>query len=185
MEEKEEKEYKNIDKKDIIPQLKEKDDISLIKDHNKKEKPKKKNKNEININEEMKGFLIFTDKHREKNCIRDAYNILNDVIEKLYPILEINKGNINLNEEININNTNKNLTNYFHNLKVINNMDIKENKEFQKILNMKFYELFNEYLNSVEFQIDEINRLKKKKFENSFINRYISISKNFIDFFSK
>ena len=38
MEEKEEKEYKNIDKKDIIPQLKEKDDISLIKDNNKKEK---------------------------------------------------------------------------------------------------------------------------------------------------
>ena len=107
-------------------------------------------------------------------CIKNNKKVINMTLSEIF-----------LNEEININNTNKDLTNYFHNLKVINNMDIKENKEFQKILNMKFYELFNEYLNSVEFQIDEINRLKKKKFENSFISRYISISKNFIDFFSK
>ena len=107
-------------------------------------------------------------------CIKNNKKVINMTLSEIF-----------LNEEINVNNTNKDLTNYFHNLKVINNMDIKENKEFQKILNMKFYELFNEYLNSVEFQIDEINRLKKKKFENSFINRYISISKNFIDFFSK
>ena len=107
-------------------------------------------------------------------CIKNNKKVINMTLSEIF-----------LNEEININNTNKDLNNYFHNLKVINNMDIKENKEFQKILNMKFYELFNEYLNSVEFQIDEINRLKKKKFENSFINRYISISKNFIDFFSK
>ena len=107
-------------------------------------------------------------------CIKNNKKVINMTLSEIF-----------LNEEININNTNKDLTNYFHNLKVINNMDIKENKEFQKILNMKFYELFNEYLNSVEFQIDEINRLKKKKFENSFINRYISISKNFIDFYSK
>ena len=107
-------------------------------------------------------------------CIKNNKKVINMTLSEIF-----------LNEEINVNNTNKDLTNYFHNLKVINNMDIKENKEFQKILNMKFYELFNEYLNSVEFQIDEINRLKKKKFENSFINRYISISKNFIDFYSK
>ena len=107
-------------------------------------------------------------------CIKNNKKVINMTLSEIF-----------LNEEINVNNTNKDLTNYFHNLKVINNIDIKENKEFQKILNMKFYELFNEYLNSVEFQIDEINRLKKKKFENSFINRYISISKNFIDFFSK
>ena len=107
-------------------------------------------------------------------CIKNNKKVINMTLSEIF-----------LNEEININNTNKDLTNYSYNLKVINNMDIKENKEFQKILNMKFYELFNEYLNSVEFQIDEINRLKKKKFENSFINRYISISKNFIDFFSK
>lgn len=107
-------------------------------------------------------------------CIKNNKKVINMTLSEIF-----------LNEEINVNNTNKDLTNYFHNLKVINNMDIKENKEFQKILNMKFYELFNEYLNSVEFQIDEINRLKKKKFENSFISRYISISRNFIDFFSK
>ena len=65
-------------------------------------------------------------------CIKNNKKVINMTLSEIF-----------LNEEININNTNKDLTNYFHNLKVINNMDIKENKEFQKILNMKFYELFN------------------------------------------
>ena len=167
MEEKEEKEYKNIDKKDIIPQLKEKDDISLIKDHNKKEKPKKKNKNEININEEMKGFLIFTDKHREKNCIRDAYNILNDVIEKLYPILEINKGNINLNEEININN-NKDISSKLDE-EIIN---LQKNKKIFTSINTRcaaivFIKIEEEYMSYispkeiVNYIIDEVINTKK------------------------
>ena len=73
--------------------------------NNKKEKTKKKFQNNMNIEEEMKGFLIFTDKHREKNCIRDSYNILNDVTEKLYSNLDENdNNNINLNEEVDIKN---------------------------------------------------------------------------------
>ena len=97
--EKEEKEQKN----NITSEIKEiNENKSTKKDANNKEKIKKKPKNELNINDEMKGFLIFTDKHREKNCIRDAYNILNDVTEKIYPNLEENKGTINLKEEIDI-----------------------------------------------------------------------------------
>ena len=97
--EKEEKEQKN----NITSEIKEiNENKSTKKDANNKEKIKKKPKNELNINDEMKGFLIFTDKHREKNCIRDAYNILNDVTEKIYPNLEENKGTINLKEDIGI-----------------------------------------------------------------------------------
>ena len=97
--EKEEKEQKN----NITSEIKEiNENKSTKKDANNKEKIKKKPKNELNINDEMKGFLIFTDKHREKNCIRDAYNILNDVTEKIYPNLEENKGTINLKEDIEI-----------------------------------------------------------------------------------
>ena len=97
--EKEQKEQKN----NITSEIKEiNENKSTKKDANNKEKIKKKPKNELNINDEMKGFLIFTDKHREKNCIRDAYNILNDVTEKIYPNLEENKGTINLKEDIDI-----------------------------------------------------------------------------------
>ena len=97
--EKEEKEQKN----NITSEIKEiNENKSTKKDANNKEKIKKKPKNELNINDEMKGFLIFTDKHREKNCIRDAYNILNDVTEKIYLNLEENKETINLKEDIDI-----------------------------------------------------------------------------------
>ena len=97
--EEEEKEQKN----NITSEIKEiNENKSNKKDANNKEKIKKKPKNELNINDEMKGFLIFTDKHREKNCIRDAYNILNDVTEKIYPNLEENKETINLKEDIDI-----------------------------------------------------------------------------------
>ena len=51
-------------------------------------------------------------------CIKNNKKVINMTLSEIF-----------LNEEININNTNKNLTNYFHNLKVINNMDIKENKK--------------------------------------------------------
>lgn len=84
----------------------------INKSKDKKEKQNKKNNHDLNSNDELKGFLIFTDKHREKNCIRDAYNILNDVTEKLYPnLIDSNKSEINLNEEINIkNNINTNIS---------------------------------------------------------------------------
>ena len=103
--EKTEKKEESNDKNEITSEKKEdNNNINTKKNGNKNEKAKKKTKNEININDEMKGFLIFTDKHREKNCIRDAYNILNDVTEKLYPYLDNDKGTINLKEEINIKN---------------------------------------------------------------------------------
>ena len=76
------------------------------------------------------------------------------------------------------------LNNYYHNLKVLKNKDIEENEELNKILNIKYRELYEDYLNSKEFKIDEINRLKEKNMEKSYIERYIYLSKHFIEFFS-
>ena len=55
------------------------------------------------------------------------------------------------------------LNNYYHNLEVIKSKEVQENPELKTILNKKYYELFEEYINSKEFKVDEINRLKKRK----------------------
>ena len=54
----------------------------------------------------------------------------------------------------------KNLTNYYHNLKVLKQLKDDKNEIIEAILDKKYIDLFNEYLNSKEFKIDEMNRLK-------------------------
>jgi hypothetical protein len=76
------------------------------------------------------------------------------------------------------------LSKYEHNLKVIKSKEVQENLELKSILNKKYSELFEEYINSKEFKIDEINRLKDNEMENIYIERYIYLSKHFIEFFS-
>ena len=76
------------------------------------------------------------------------------------------------------------LNNYYHNLEVIKSKEVQENSELKTILNKKYYELFEEYINSKEFKVDEINRLKDNEMSDIYIKRYIYLSKNFIKFFS-
>ena len=76
----------------------------------------------------------------------------------------------------------KELNYYYRNLNVLESKDIQENKELKKVLNKKFYELFEEYVNSKEFKIDEIDRLKNNNMEESYIKRYIYLARNFIKF---
>ena len=81
----------------------------------------------------------------------------------------------------------KNLEKYYHNLKLINLLkteeynDIRQSTQIDRILNMKYYDLFQEYISSNEF-IEEINRLKnnKTKFDDSYVEKYIYYSFNFI-----
>ena len=75
------------------------------------------------------------------------------------------------------------LSNYYHNLKVIENKETLENEELKEILNKKYCELFEEYINSKEFNIDEINRLKNNNFGDVYIKRYLYLAKNFIKYF--
>ena len=76
-----------------------------------------------------------------------------------------------------------NLNNYYHNLKVIENKEALENEELKEILNKKYCELFEEYINSKEFNIDEINRLKNNNFGDVYIKRYLYLAKHFIKYF--
>lgn len=77
------------------------------------------------------------------------------------------------------------LKNFEHNLKVIRSADVTENEELQKILDMKYCELFQEYINSDEFKIKVINKLKKKEKSEDYIKKYEYLSRHFMDFFSK
>lgn len=74
--------------------------------------------------------------------------------------------------------------NYYHNLKVLNLISKEKNFELDKIINTMLCDLFDDYINSDEFKIDEIKRLKKKNKSNDFIERYIYLSNNFIEFYS-
>ena len=72
--------------------------------------------------------------------------------------------------------------NYSHNLKVVQSEDIKENEEFKIIFKKKICELYEEYLNSDEFKIGEINRLKEKNMADDYIARYIYLANHLIEF---
>ena len=136
--------------------------------NNKKEKTKKKFQNNINIEEEMKGFLIFTDKHREKNCIRDSYNILNDVTEKLYSNLDENdNNNINLNEEVDIKN-NDNISSKIEeelkNLKKKKNIFTSINTRCAAIIFIKIEQKYSNQISPkeiVQYIIDQVINSKK------------------------
>ena len=58
----------------------------------------------------------------------------------------------------------------------------QENDDLKYIFNLKYFELFEEYINSKEFRIDEINRLKKNKMEDLYIQRYIHLARHYIEF---
>ena len=169
MEKKEEEKQKDDNKKENETTNKSKEDNkSLIKEYDKQKEKKKKKSNEININEEMKGFLIFTDKHREKNCIRDAYNILNDVTEKLYPNIDNNESNINLNEEINIKNNNTNISSKIE----------EEIKKLKKNKNI-FYSIDTRCAAIVFIKIEQeyMEQISPKEIVNYIINEVINTQK--------
>ena len=87
----------------------------------------------------------------------------------LQEILEKKELYIHKNEECS--------SNYFRNLKVVQSEEIKENEEFKKIMNKTFCQLYEEYINSNEFN-NEINRLKRN-------TRFIYLEKRLIKFFLK
>jgi hypothetical protein len=128
------------------------------------------------LNKKLKeiGSKLFLEKFPQKFAC--------DVVKKTNKLLL----NMNLEEIFELKElyNEKELKNYYHNLKVVKNKEIQENEEFKKILNKKYHELFEEYINSDEFIIDEINRLKKNKMHNAYVEKYIYLAENFIEFFS-
>jgi len=78
-----------------------------------------------------------------------------------------------------------NLDNFLHNIELVKNEEIKENEELNMILNKTIFQLYEEYINSDEFKISEINRLKKNKMQDEYITKYIILAKNLNEFFSE
>ena len=89
-------------------------------------------------------------------------------------ILDMTLQEIFENSELYIYEDKNGYVNYLHNKKTVEK--IKNNDIFKKILNKTFRELYEEFLDSDEFNIDEINRLKKSKMENDYIRRYKDIA---------
>ena len=81
----------------------------------------------------------------------------------------------------------KDRTNLKHNIDIVDNINIERNPELNIFLNRKVFFLFEEYLNSEELGIDEINRLKKsKKIKDAYyIKKYIYLSLHFIEFWQE
>ena len=88
-----------------------------------------------------------------------------------------------VNEDLYKRENQKGFNQYLHNLNIVESEEIKANKEFKKILDKTFGELYENYINSDEFLIDEINRLKKEKMSNLYIERYKGFCKQLISFF--
>ena len=78
----------------------------------------------------------------------------------------------------------KDRKNFEHNKAIVEDIVNKGNPELNMILNRKFCCLFEEYLNSEEFGIDEINKLKntENKNEDYYIEKYVYLAKHFIEF---
>ena len=81
----------------------------------------------------------------------------------------------------------KDRKNFNHNLDTINKIEKDRNPELNIFLNRKLSLIFGEYLNSEEFGIDEINRLKKSKKikDEYYIKKYIYVANDFIEFCQK
>ena len=67
---------------------------------------------------------------------------------------------------------------------MVQSEEVKENEELKKIFNKSFRELYEEYVHSNEFNIDEISRLKKKNGD-EYVKNYIYLAKHLIEFFSQ
>ena len=84
-------------------------------------------------------------------------------------------------------NKSRDLKHYYHNLSVLEYLDkhydIAERANYNNFKNMKYYQIFNEYLNSKEFEI-EIESLKQEKENDKYIRDYIIKANNLNNFFS-
>ena len=155
---------------------------------------KRRRENQDNIRKKLKTVFFNTFLRKKIN------EILNNKHSRLYfekfPISFVNDIRKNTNKDV-IDKTlleiilNKelysenDLSNYNHNIKVVENKEVKKIGELKKILNKTFCELFEEFINSKEFNIDEINRLKNNNLDNIYIERYIYQSKHFIEYFAE
>ena len=165
-------------------------------------------KNEISYEDQIKRFSVKRDRYKNKDNILKKiitaffnFYLLNAINLKLQ-----NLGIKNYFEKFSLNHINKqnkivimNMTlkqfieknelyhkqknpkkKVHHNAYILNILEKYKNPVLKMILNTSLKELYEAYINSDEFKVDEINRLKKKNMNDWYINRYIFLSKNFL-----
>ena len=98
-------------------------------------------------------------------------------------IVHMTLGEIFEKKELFINENEKGLSNFWHNLKIIQSEEIKKNENFQKLLNKTFKQLYIEYLD--EFKINEKKRLEKKNVGDNYLKEYLELLDSLIEFFSQ
>ena len=64
----------------------------------------------------------------------------------------------------------------------LNNLEKDKNFEVDNILNSSYLNLYKLYINSDEFKIKEMDRLKRKKMNDWYINTYRNLSNDFINY---
>ena len=165
-------------------------------------------KNEISYEDQIKRFSVKRDRYKNKDNILKKiitaffnFYLLNAINLKLQ-----NLGIKNYFEKFSLNHINKknkikimNMTlKHFiekneayhkqknpkkkvdHNVYILNILEKYKKPVLKRILNTSLKELYEAYINSDEFKVNEINRLKKKNMNDWYINRYIFLSKNFL-----
>ena len=87
------------------------------------------------------------------------------------------------NEGLNCKEKKNDYVNYNHNLDVLKDNKVKDSLEFKKIIDKTIKQLYDEYINTDEFKINEINRLKFINKENDvYIKNYKEVGQNLIEF---
>lgn len=133
-----------------------------------------------NLNEELK--LIGSKKY----FLKFPQHLVSDVDRKRNKeLFELTLKEFIEDEELNFDKKNNDFGNYYHNLDVIQDNEVKSSLEFQKILNKTIRQLYKEYINSDAFKINEMNRLKYiKKEDDDYIKTYKEVSENLMEFFA-
>ena len=164
----------------------------------KRESERKRRKyNQDNIRKKIKrGFLsILIDKLNKILAsigislyfVKLPQSFVSDVVRKTNKeILNLTLEEIFKKEELYKLDKDEDLIKYRHNLDVVNDEEIQGNAEIKNILNKKYYEIYEDYINSKEFKVDEINRLKKNNSEEAddeYIKKYIFLAQHLLEFF--
>ena len=164
----------------------------------KRESERKRRKyNQDNIRKKIKrGFLsILIDKLNKILAsigislyfVKLPQSFVSDVVRKTNKeILNLTLEEIFKKEELYKLDKDEDLIKYRHNLDVINDEEIQGNAEIKNILNKKYYEIYEDYINSKEFKVDEINRLKKNNSEEAddeYLKKFISLAQHLLEFF--
>ena len=174
--------------------------LNQKKSHKKKKNLKKRKENSDNIRKKVKARFLKVLKNTINQKLKlagskELFKFLpqifisnisrdknRDVLDLTFK--EIFSKNFFENEKAN----ESDIKNYKHNLTVLeyleNNKEIAEKSNFNVFKNMKFYQIFNEYLRSKEFE-NEITSLKLQKEDDKYIRKYIIKAGSFIEFYSQ